>query len=371
MRLVFFIKSVANPGGGAERVLSQVASGLAKRGHEVTVASSDDEGSLPYYPLDPSVELIFLGVGKTSRTSTLCDVAKRMRAFRKTVCDFKPDAIVGFMHSTFIPLGLSLFGTKSRLVASEHIGPEHYRPRPLQWLLLQLTPILCESTTVVSEQIRLSFNSWLRRRMVVIPNPVSIVESPSSHHLRDEDRPVILSVGRLAEQKDHRTLISAFARVAEHNPHIRLRIAGDGDLRPALEAQILKLGLNDRIELPGVMSDMDSEYRAATLFVLPSRYESFGLATAEALGHGLPAVGFADCPGTNELIVDGVNGRLVSGPDRVNALADMLLELMSDSAQRQRLAGAASQSIINRFGVEYVLDIWEALLTRTVRSCAA
>lgn len=362
MKIVFFIKALGNPGGGAERVLCQVASGLSVRGHRVSVVSNDQSGVQPYYPLASTVDVLATGVGDVIGNTGMRDVVGRMRAYRTIVEQVQPDVAVGFMHSTYIPLGLSLVGTRTRLIASEHIGPEHYRSRPLQWVALQLTPFLHARTTVVSEQIRRSFNRWLRGRMVVVPNPVTADSSLPVDGVSESRRKVVLSVGRLSPQKDQRTLISAFALLASKHPSVVLRILGEGELRGELEAQVEALGIRDRVEMPGAVSNIDAEYRAGTLFVLPSRYESFGLATAEALLHGLPAVGFADCAGTNELIVDGVNGRLVAGEDRVLALSNVLQELLSDDEQRQRLASASTETIVNRFGLEHVLDCWESLL---------
>ena len=100
---------------------------------------------------------------------------------------------------------------------------------------------------------------------------------------------------------------------------------------------------------------------AASLGAAPSPYESFGLATAEALAAEVPAVGFADSPGTNEIIQDNVNGLLVSGPDRVEALANGLARLMVDEKLRRKL-GKAGPASVAKYGVEPVTDQWEDLL---------
>jgi glycosyltransferase involved in cell wall biosynthesis len=97
---------------------------------------------------------------------------------------------------------------------------------------------------------------------------------------------------------------------------------------------------------------------------MPSIYESFGLATAEALAFRVPAVGFADCPGTNELIQDGRNGILVGGPDAVHALAEGLSRLM-DSAPLRAQLGQAGPDSVRRFSLAAVADRWEEVL-RTV-----
>jgi glycosyltransferase involved in cell wall biosynthesis len=80
------------------------------------------------------------------------------------------------------------------------------------------------------------------------------------------------------------------------------------------------------------------------------------------MAHGLPAVGFADCPGTNELIVDGENGLLVAGEDRPAALATGLARLMGSAEERVRM-GAAAPARIAPFAPERVVDRWEALLS--------
>ena len=83
--------------------------------------------------------------------------------------------------------------------------------------------------------------------------------------------------------------------------------------------------------LPGATADVGSEYAAAQIFVLISLYESYRFALVEALAHGLPAVGFADCLGVNRLIRPGWNGVLVSGSNRVQNLAQVLDRLMADA----------------------------------------
>lgn len=98
---------------------------------------------------------------------------------------------------------------------------------------------------------------------------------------------------------------------------------------------------------------------------MSSVYESFGLATAEALAHGLPAVGFADCPGTNELIESGINGILVSGDDRVEALAAGLETAMGDPQLRQRMSARGPDSVAE-FSVEHIVDRWEGLLDEVI-----
>jgi glycosyltransferase involved in cell wall biosynthesis len=367
VKIVFAIKALGNQGGGAERVLVEVASGLARRGHAVTIFTSDRVGSASYYPLDPRVRLTCLGIGDTLAKSTIREILHRLTRLKRAILDEAPDVVVGFMQSTYVPLGFALKASGIPMIASEHIGPEHYSNRWLERLVLNATPLVAARITVVSSQILHSFNPWLRRKMVAVPNPVGVAGQAiedGSHSDRPEK--LLLCVGRLTPQKDHAVLIAAFASIATEFPEWRLRIVGEGELRGKLQEMIDSFELNGKIQLAGATPLIDDEYASADLFVLPSTYESFGLATAEALLHGLPAIGFADCPGTNELIRDDENGRLVRGEDRKGGLATVLADLMRDPVARTRLSGSSRQWIMDRYGIEGVVDQWESVFSAVV-----
>lgn len=364
MKLLFVIKSLAVPAGGAERVLAEVTSALAARGHDVSVMSYDPSDSIDFYRVDPAVRRIRLGIGRPLAPSRVKETVQRMTAVRRAACGLQPDVVIGFMHSTYLPLGAALLGTGLPVIASEHIVFGHYSNRPFEALLMRLCAGLFAGFTATSASVRSTFPDSIRARMSVIPNPVMTAPRYSADVVGGE-RKRLLSVGRLTGQKDHRTLIDSFARVAPAFPDWDLRIVGEGELRGALEAQIESYQLGGRVKLPGAIRDIDSEYRAAQLFALSSLYESFGLVTAEALARGLPVIGFADCPGTNEIIENGRNGVLVSGTPRTVALADVLAALMGNPEIRQRL-GEAGPTSIEQFALEGVVDLWEALLRRTL-----
>ncbi|HEX8639926.1 MAG TPA: glycosyltransferase family 4 protein [Allosphingosinicella sp.] len=364
MRLLFVIKSLALPGGGTERVLAELAGELSRRGHSVTVASFDRAEDPPFYEPAEGVARRALAVGDVRRGTRGGEFPRRVRALRRLLRDSKPEVAVGFMHSAYIPLGLAALGTGIPVVASEHIAYQHYRTRPFQAALLRLTPWISRAATAISPAIRAGFPRSIRERMEVVPNPVGIDDRRRADVAGEgPSGPTVLAVGRLEAQKDHATLISAFARLAAGFPNWRLRIVGEGSLRPELEAQVARLGLGERVALPGATPRIEDEYVGAQLFAMPSSYESFGLATAEALSHGLPVVGFADCPGTNELIRNGVNGLLVASEERDKALAQALAELMASPELRLRL-GAAGPASIEAFAPARIADIWEKLLSR-------
>lgn len=369
MKLLFIIKALSLQGGGAERVLADVAIGLAARGHDIAVASFDPSGSSDFYPYEPPIRRIRMGVHGVDARSGVRAILARAKALRTLVREEAPDVAVPFMHSSYVPLGLALAGSKVPALASEHIVYSHYAPRMVERLLIHGVSRRLDWFTAISEEMRSGFPDNFRNKMTVIPNPVGAVTSAIRADVRGGAEKIVITAGRLEEQKDQKTLVAAFALLADRFPEWRLRIFGEGILRPELEAQIDALGMRGRIALPGVTTDIGAEYACAQLFAMPSAYESFGLVTAEAMAHGLPAVGFADCPGTNELIIDGENGLLVSGPDRPEALAAGLARLMGSEADRVRM-GAAGPLRVASFAPERIVERWEALLEQVAQGRA-
>lgn len=366
LKIIFVIKALDNVGGGAERVLADVSSGLVENGHEITIITYDPPGGESYYALHPAVKRIALGIGHTDRPATLRETLLRMAALRRVIVKEAPDIAVGFMNSVYVPLGLALLGTAIPVIASEHIVPEHYRNRHLERLLLNVTPYITKCITVVSEQVKDSYSDALRKHMISIPNIVSVQPQVRADVTGSgRKRKTLLTVGRLTAQKDHKSLLEAFSMIAGLFPEWDLHIVGDGSLKQELEIIIKMLGFEDRIQLPGNNPEIAEEYANAQLFVIPSLYESFGLAIVEALAYGLPAVGFADCPGVNYFIHPGENGILASGNDRVVSLSNALKILMGDENKRKKM-GENAILIKKYLNKEIIIEQWESLFVKSL-----
>lgn len=362
MKLLFAIKGMDRATGGAERVLAQVTAGLIERDHEVALASFDSPGGQSFYPLHERLRRIPLGIGHTDRAATLVETLSRIPALRRTVCAERPDIAIGFMHSMFVPLAVALLRTGVPLVASEHTVADLYAGRRLQFLLLTLACLRADRVTVLSASALRRYPRFLHRRMIAVANPITDSGGRQADPKGSSSATkTLLAVGRLHENKNHSLLICAYRQLADDFPDWRLRIVGEGVLRAELDQTVRTLDLEGQVELVGATRAIDREYLGAHLVVVPSRYEGFGLVTGEALSFGLPVIGFADCPGTNELIVDGVNGILVAPGDRVANLAAALRSLMADSGKRAALGAHGPESVL-RFGQEAVVDRWEQML---------
>ena len=155
--------------------------------------------------------------------------------------------------------------------------------------------------------------------------------------------PMLLTVGRLAVQKDQATLLDALARLKDRR--WRLTIVGDGPLRGDLERQAALLGLASRITFAGFVDPLP-HYAAADLFLLPSRWEGFPAVALEALAAGLPVIATDCAPGLTELLA-GLKLPATPVGDTA-ALAKSIATALDRPANSAMLSDAAAPWAIDR-----------------------
>jgi glycosyltransferase involved in cell wall biosynthesis len=200
-----------------------------------------------------------------------------------------------------------------------------------------------------------------RRKIKVVHNAVS---SPSADTQIDDVRaeyglpiavPLLVNVGRLAYQKNQRTLVEAVAKL----PDVHLAILGEGELRESLESLTRALGLEDRVHLLGELpwGDAISITRTADLFVFPSHFEGLSLALVEAMSLGLPVVA-SDIPPNREALQDA--GILVS-PQSADDLARTIGRVLADPALAQQMRSDSRQRA-EAFSLRKMADGYEELL---------
>lgn len=160
---------------------------------------------------------------------------------------------------------------------------------------------------------------------------------------------LITFVGRLDPEKGIDTLIDAFASVVKRIPNVRLAIAGRGALQSAIESQVHKLGLQDRVRHYGYLKGdvLKHFYLISDIHVCPSRYEPFGLVVGEAMAAGRAVVA-SDTGGLRDIISNSKVGKLVP-PNNVQALGQMLLELATSDKVRRDLGRAAARHVRKLF----------------------
>lgn len=347
--------------GGIERMSIAIMNDFVRRGHDVALITWDKKDAAAFYKMDSRIAWHRLNIGDPALRAGVAVRVRRALAVRRLVRAFAPDVMIGFQHGTF--LGLRIFTALMNIpvIAAERSAPDRFaysREGRNREVILQ-SMRLADAVTIQCESYRASYPAYLHARMHTIPNPVF----PADHYADPRGgagAKMLLSVGRLSYQKNYPVLLKAFAALASDHPDWSLTIAGEGEAHDELLNMIAALNMQGRIHLLGAVQDVASLYRRAQLFCLPSLWEGFPNALAEAMAHGLPCVGFAQCAGVRDLIRDGENGALAAGQNDADALADTLRTLMGDDDMRARLGHNAIKSVA-AYAPDQIFAQWETL----------
>jgi glycosyltransferase involved in cell wall biosynthesis len=235
-----------------------------------------------------------------------------------------------------LPMILSSHGTDIRL-ASKFGG--------LPYRYLRKTCRALARWTFVSSYLRdqmLQLDPQLKERLEVLPLPHDeTIFYPETDIAKE---PILtVAVTRFTRQKRVNYLIDAFARVAQQVPQARLEIYGSGPLQREIEQQIQSNNLTDKVSIhaPVSQSELRTVYNRASIVVLNSTREGFGLALSEAMLCGTAVVGVAS-GGITDIIEHERRG-LLAEPDNVGSLASAITRLLKDSSLRNQLAAAGSE----------------------------
>lgn len=170
-------------------------------------------------------------------------------------------------------------------------------------------------------------------------------------------------VGRLEDVKNPLVLVPAIKSLRTRGLNVQLKLIGDGSQMPTLAKLANDLSVEHYVELAGYKPNPFAELSNCDLYVQPSKREGFGIAIVEAMTAGLPVIATA-VGGAPEIIKHGETGWLLKQPT-AEALADLMYEVLSlDTEERQIIAMAGRQSVLERFSVERYIEQCEALYDR-------
>ena len=334
-KVALFLRSLG--GGGAERMMINLARGFSEQGLEVDLVLAKAEG--PYLSqVPPEVRVIDLDSSRV--LTSLPGLVRYLRCERPrtllSTLDHANIVAIWARKLARVPNRL-VVRVASNLSESASNAPS-LRGRLMPRLVQKFYP-LADTVVAVSQGVANDLTSTAglqRERIQVIYNPVVTAdlfekarESLEHPWFAPGEAPVILSVGRLTKAKDHPTLIRAFARVQREHP-ARLMILGEGEERPKLEALIRELDLEEDVSLPGFVDNPYAYMARASVFVLSSAWEGFGNVLVEAMAVGTPVIS-TDCPsGPAEILEGGEWGRLVPVGD-VEEMAAAIISTLSES----------------------------------------
>lgn len=346
--------------GGAQRFTSTLLEHLDRNKIQPSLALlRDDVG----YPLPADVKVHLLRYGCATH------LPRAARNLRRVVEQTRPTVVLSNITATNLVTGLSLRRCRHRPVWLARIGnnPRYHDDFVRRCIARRVYPsadrFVVNSTGLVQEVA--GCYPVAAGRIDVLPNPTdfSYVDhqaAMSPDYERSKDRPLLVAVGRLFQQKRYDVMIDAFARVAAQRP-AELWICGEGPARKQIDLQINKLGLQRSVRLLGFCGNPYALMKQADLFLMSSDHEGSPNALIEAQGLGIPAIS-TRCPhGPDEVIDNGQTGQLVPVGD-VAAMSNAILALLGNDSLRQQMAASAQRVARKRFAVVRLTRQWEELL---------
>jgi glycosyltransferase involved in cell wall biosynthesis len=326
--------------GGAEIHLHEVFGRLAARGHQVSLLVSGYAGAAPQATIDG------MSVHRTGGRYTYNLAAPRY--YRQHLRNLGYDVFVEDLNKVPLfapywvrePIALlvhHLFGTIAFQEAALPLATATWlleKPIPLVYRRL---PTMAVSQSTADDLLQRGFSSPIE----IIANGTNLDFYRPAAGVQRFVEPTMLYLGRLKKYKRIDLIVDAFARVRATFPHARLIIAGQGDARPALEAQIRRLQLENAVQMPGFVTDEQKRdlFRRAWIHLLTSPKEGWGITNMEAAACGTPTIA-SNSPGLRDSVQDGRTGFLVPHGD-VAALAARIEQLLGNAPLRAQFGEQA------------------------------
>ena len=322
--------------GGAERFYVDLSNGLARRGHEVmTISNVRSEATLRLEVRDNLHSKSVPVLGPWDQLAS--------RRILKLIKDFAPDVI-----QTSLARAAHLAGPAARKLNIPLVAHTHDF---VDLKYFQNVAVFTPATR--AQRDYLMSQNIVARKIELIPNFSCF--SPVTEVRCKREVTKIVAHGRFVHKKGFDLLLRSFSQIAD--AHIHLYIAGDGAERQRLMALATALNLGDRVSFIGWQDNIRSFLLQGDLFVLPSRYEPFGIAALEAMACGIPIIA-TKCHGPVEILN---NDSVWLCEAHEDALTDALKMAINDPDGRQQRAQQAWISFREHYAADKVVPKFESL----------
>jgi glycosyltransferase involved in cell wall biosynthesis len=353
MKILFMCLNLT--GGGAERVCASWANGTVKLGHDVSILA--DLHTKMMYSVDDRVKLIQLYKSKNSSRVMryLPTIFYRTRQMYKLCKENSYDAVVsvGYLNWKESKIACSLLKNAPKLVMTDHNSFERpndacmpFRTKLKKFVWSRLFDCF---TVLTNADLSVAKRKGLRN-VSVLYNPLFLAPSLKSLPYKQK---IVLSMGRMDiwHCKGFDLLVTAWNRVSAKHPDWKLKIVGKGDDKTLTMLKSLSKDLNS-IEFLPYTSNPAALYEEASIYVLSSRYEGWGLVMVEAMSQGCATIACDYKGRQSEVITDGENG-LLCDVGNADAIAEKIELLIENDELRTRIQRTAPSSV-ERFSEDKV-----------------
>lgn len=359
MKIAFYVNNSLS-GGGAERVVANLANAFSENGYDVTVITSTITHN--EYTLNSSIKRELLEE-KNNYRNIILRALNRIYILRSILKKNNIKVLFAFLDGAVIYSVLATRFSNVKVVVSKRNDPRQYYKMFYQKFWIRTIYDLANAAVFQTPDARSWFNISIQKRSKIIYNPVR-------DEFYDKDYvPIINNIvtfGRYVSQKNHHMLIDAMAIAIKKFPELKLSIFGSGKLKTELQNHIVNKGLTNNIILKENTLDVSSILRTAEIFVLSSDFEGAPNALMEAMAVGVPSIS-TDCPcgGPKMLLGDNENGCLVPVAN-VECMAEAICKLHIDK-QRQMVYSQRSKIYAERFRINNVFREWQSIIDIALR----
>lgn len=355
MRILFVVQDISKP-NGTERAVLNLANYLSnKLNYFVEIITCNFENDEVFFQVDKNIEIKHMNANEFPQSYIKkiiwhIEVAKRLNSYLKLN---KIDKIIS--TNIYFNIILSLTKFRNKTIGCEHSPYLH--PNLIFRTIRRLLYRRLECLVVLGKQDYSIYKKFMKN-VKVIPNSLSFYPKQKSS-LKNK---MILSIGRFSYEKGFDMLIDTLNLVFQKHKEWKCVIIGQGEEESFLREKIKKYKIEENIIIKKPIKNIQNEYLNSSIYVLPSRYEAFGMVLVEAMACGVPCISF-DCPiGPGNIIENNIDGILVS-IGQIQMMADKICELIENEEERSKM-GENARKNVRRYEIRNIINEWDEILKK-------
>jgi glycosyltransferase involved in cell wall biosynthesis len=364
MKLLYVVPNLNN-GGGVARVLSIKTNFLIEKfGYEVHILTQNHGNSSLFYSFNEKIVLHDM-ILEGANFQFLNNYRKSLN---KQVASINPDIIIvcdNGLKAFTVPFILNsktpiIFECHGSIFMEENVSKNMFFSnflRKLKYSFKSFGASKFNKIITLSEENR---EEWSKKNSFVIPNPLWFSTAKEA----DLSQKNVISVGRHTYEKGFDRLLEIWKKVIVKFPDWNLTIYGKSNPDFDLIALAKKLNIENNITFHEPIKNINEKYLEASIYLMPSRFEGFGMVLIEAMASGLPCISY-DCPcGPRAIIKDNYNGFLIENGNE-NEFVKTVSNLIDNENLRIQI-GKNSKESVNKYDIDEIMNLWDKLFTELV-----